>query len=309
MFILWSVGAIQGLSQSVFPGYDGIDQSKDKIILIGDTQRTSNWEFWRERNFLVTQRLLKEIAVRDPAFLIILGDLTTRGSSTKKHWAYFDEYTKPIWEKKIPVFPIFGNHEYYGNNETAFENLFTRFPYLQKKTWYSFSFRGTGFLLLNGNFSDLTEKEAEEQKAWYDAELEKWEKDPQIYAVVACIHQPPYTNSKVISGSAKVREEYAAPFIQASKTAFFFSGHCHSFEWFVEQNKNFIVSGGGGGPRHKLVVDKNKRKYKDRFDGPALRFFHFCELTLAKDCLTLKVVRLDDNQNFTDVLEIRFPQK
>ncbi|MCK7503604.1 MAG: metallophosphoesterase [Desulfobacterales bacterium] len=83
-------------------------------------QRTSNWEFWRERNFEETQQLLAEIARRNlEAWIVYAGDLTVRGSS-QDHWEDFvAAWQKPILEKKIPCFPVFGNHEYYGDNETA----------------------------------------------------------------------------------------------------------------------------------------------------------------------------------------------
>jgi predicted phosphodiesterase len=50
----------------------------------------------------------------------------------------------------------------------------------------------------------------------------------------------------------KVKTFYADPFIEYSKASFFFSGHSHSYERFQIDGKFFIVSGGGGGPRHKV---------------------------------------------------------
>ena len=80
-------------------GFNEIEPAKTVCIIIGDTQRTSRWEFWREKNFSKTQLLLAEIARREPAFVINLGDLTTRGSS-RTHWKYFDRYHGPIFERQ-----------------------------------------------------------------------------------------------------------------------------------------------------------------------------------------------------------------
>ena len=254
-----------------------------------------------------SQELFREIGKRQPAFLIILGDLTARGSSSK-HWEYFDTYSAPIRAQKIPVLPVFGNHDYYGSNKTALGHFFLRFPHLKKKTWYDFVFRNTGFVFFNSNFGDLSEKEKKEQQRWYLERLSRWEKDPEIRFSVVCCHHSPYTNSTVISSSSGVRENYAAPFRKLKKTAFFFSGHCHSFEWFVEGDKNFVVSGGGGGPRQRLNTNKKTRKYNDLFEGPSVRFFHFCELKIDEKGVSATVIEHKKN-GFASVLTVPFPPK
>ena len=33
-----------------YAGFDEIDPAKNLFVLVGDTQKTSRWEFWRERN-------------------------------------------------------------------------------------------------------------------------------------------------------------------------------------------------------------------------------------------------------------------
>jgi len=59
-----------------YAGFSGIDITKPYFIIVGDTQSTSHWEFWRERNDKARKQLTDEIVVRDPAFVINLGDLT-----------------------------------------------------------------------------------------------------------------------------------------------------------------------------------------------------------------------------------------
>lgn len=51
------------------------------------------------------------------------------------------------------------------------------------------------------------------------------------------------------------------------------SGHAHAYEHFVEQGVQFVVSGGGGGPRVKLR--EGSRAREDRFEGPSPRPFHY----------------------------------
>ena len=284
-----------------FPSYAGfseIDSSKKHFVLVGDTQSTSHWEFWRERNERERKLIVDEITKREPAFVVHLGDLTTRGSS-KKHWQQFDDLHKELRGKNIPYFPILGNHEFYGNDEKALDHYFGRFPHLEKKRWYSFTWKNIGLILLDSNFSKLTKEQIEEQTQWYLGELKRFEQDKNINYVFVCCHEPPFTNSQVVGPNEKTRMHFADPFLGFSKTCLFFSGHAHTYERFRVEGKFFIVSGGGGGPRHKVTIDPLKRHYNDLFPGAELRFFHFCEVEAKGQGLELRILRLEPDESFT----------
>jgi 3',5'-cyclic AMP phosphodiesterase CpdA len=270
------------------------------MIIVGDTQRTSHWEFWRERNDRARKLIIDEIAKREPAFVIHLGDLTARGRS-EKHWQQFDDMHKEFRQRKIPYFPILGNHEFYGNDEKALQNYFNRFPHLGQKRWYSFTWKNVGFILVDSNFSNLTKEQIERQSQWYSDELEKFGKKAEIDFILVCCHEPPFTNSRVIRPNMEGKVNFADPFLQSEKTRLFFSGHSHSYERFQIKNKFFIVSGGGGGPRHKVCIDPVKRRFQDLFPGPELRFFHFSEIELCDHALVFRVLRLESDETFSAV--------
>lgn len=275
-----------------YTGFEGIDGVRDRFLIVGDTQSTSRWEFWRERNGRERQALLGEMLRRDPAFVLHLGDLTTRGSSSR-HWRAFDELHAPFRERKIPYFPILGNHEFYGNDRVALRHFFDRFPHLGEKRWYSFSWRRIGFILLDSNFELLSVTEMAALRSWYKEELERHEGDSGTDFVIVCCHKPPYTNSRVVFSSKHSRSFFAEPFLRFRKTAFFFSGHSHTYERFPVLGKHFVVSGGGGGPRHRVRTHPGRRRFEDVFPGPALRFFHACEITRSAGGLEFRVVRVD----------------
>jgi len=276
-----------------------IHPAKNHFIIVGDTQRTSSWELWREKNDAQRKLIAAEIAKREPAFVIHLGDLTARGSSTK-HWEEFNALHEAARQKRIPYFPVLGNHDLYGDDVKALRHYFDRFPHLREKRWYSLQWKKIGFILLDSNFSSLTKGQAASQEKWYIGELERFEKDPDVEHVVVCCHQPPFTNSRVIRPDGNVKTSFADRFVLFRKTRFFFSGHCHSYERFQVGGKSFVVSGGGGGPRHRLYAP-GKRPYPDLFPGPELRFFHFIEMESSETGLTLRVVRLELNGTFTNV--------
>jgi hypothetical protein len=281
----------------VFCGFDELDESNNRVILIGDTQGTSKLEFWREDNKEKTPLLLNKIALYNPACVINLGDLIFCGTS-EKQWKRFDSAHKPLVDNKIPYFPLPGNHEYWCSPKKTFREYFARFPHLEERKWYSFRFRNIGFILLDSNLSKLKKVEKENQLTWYKEELLRFHQDPGIEYIIVCLHNPPYTNSEIVKPDKELNRDYIESVLGYRRIAAFFSGHCHSYEKFKVGEKYFIVSGGGGGPRQKLNIDKKTRRFDDLYDGPALRFLNFCQLTIEPDCLCVEVIKLTDEGQF-----------
>jgi hypothetical protein len=297
---------IQEPRDSRMPAYGGFKQihhAKSHFAIVGDTQRTSSWEFWRERNDRERRLVINEIARRNPAFVLHLGDLTARGSSAQ-HWREFDELNKQVLEKGIAYFPIPGNHDLYGNDAVALRHYFDRFPHLQGKRWYSFVWKSAAIILVDSNFSSLTEEENKSQEKWYSGELQRFEENRSISNIIVCCHEPPFTNSRVVQPNSKVKTSFADPFLGFHKTRFFLSGHSHSYERFQISSKSFVVSGGGGGPRHKVIVDPRRTRFTASYQGPELRFFHFCEIELLDGTLASKVLRLENDGTFSTADQI-----
>ncbi len=293
-----------------YAGFSEINFSKRHFILVGDTQRASHWEFWRERNDRERKQIIDEITRREPAFVVHLGDLTTRGSS-EKDWQQFDDFHGRFREKRIPYFPVLGNHEFYGNDERALDCYFARFPHLAKKRWYSFTWKNVGLILLDSNFPTLRQAQIEKQAQWFLGELERMERHQRIDTIIVCCHEPPFTNSRVVDPNENSEKYFADPFLRFGKTSLFLSGHSHTYERFQRDGKFFIVSGGGGGPRHRVKRDPQKRLYQDLFAGPELRFFHFCEIEMSEGGFAYRVVRLESDGTFAivDPLYVTSPKK
>jgi hypothetical protein len=154
----------------------------------------------------------------------------------------------------------------------------------------------------------LTGEQRVQQSQWYLAELEKFEKDAKIDFIIVCCHEPPFTNSRVVGPNKEVKVNFADPFIRFQKTRLFFSGHSHSYERFQINGKFFVVSGGGGGPRHKVMVDPRKQRYQDLFSGSERRFFHFCELENRDDAFVFRVVRLESDGRFVTIDPLTIPK-
>ncbi|MGH9760247.1 MAG: metallophosphoesterase family protein, partial [Blastocatellia bacterium] len=217
-----------------FPTYTGDISSRQNIpffMFVGDTQRTSRWErlIGREQNDAGRQAVLDKIADENPAFLVILGDLVFQGDSPT-HWPQFDQFAAPIRQKGIPVFPLLGNHEYFGDHNKAFELFFDRFPHLQRRFWYSIRFGSVAIILLDSNFDEMGRELMDRQDEWYKATLAEYQRDSAITNIIVCCHHAPYTNSTVVSDDALVQQHFVEPFKTTPKAKVFFTGHCHSYE-------------------------------------------------------------------------------
>ena len=262
------------------------------FAIVGDLQRTSRAEFWRESNDEESRRLLAEIAARRPDFAVGLGDLVFRGSS-RRDWARFDALTAPLREADIPVFPILGNHEYWMRAAPALRNYFGRFPRLAGRRWYTETYGRLGLVFLDSNEDDLGAVSWAAQSAWFGETLARLDAEPAVEGVLVFSHHPPYTNSTLTGDELHVQRAFVPRFAAARKTLAMISGHVHSYEQFVRGGKTFLVAGGGGGPRVRLARGAARRHAEDAFDGPAMRHFHFLMCTPGTTGFEVEVVGLE----------------
>lgn len=260
-------------SQALLKAGSGVE-----VAVIGDTQRTGFVEVWRETNNPQREQLLRQLAEHHPDAIVHLGDMVFYGSSTAD-WTYFDNATKPIRDKNIPVYPLLGNHEYFGSDETMLKNVRDRFPAF-RTTWYSMVIDSVAYVMLNTNVSDIGLKEMSKQHKWYRSTMSAYEHSDSVAFIVVAGHHPPFTNSTVVSDAELLQMYFVPTFMLSQKSAVWFSGHCHAYEHFYMGLKHFVVSGGGGGPRQRVLRQPHQR-HIDMYEAPMVRPFHYC--TVQRD--------------------------
>lgn len=269
-----------------------IEVRSGRFAVVGDLQRTSRVEFWRESNPVERRRLIAEIAARVPDFVVGLGDLVFRGSS-RRDWDAFDALAAPLCAAGIPILPILGNHEYWARRGPALRNAFARFPRLAASRWYAETYGPLRLLFLDSNETALGAAAWRDERVWLEAELARADAEEAVRGVVAFVHHPPYTNSTVTGDELHVRRAFAPPFAAAKKTVGMVSGHVHSYEHFIRGGKAFLVAGGGGGPRVRLARGASRRHADDVFEGPEVRHFHFLLCAPGASGLDVEVVGLE----------------
>ena len=265
------------------------------VIFMGDLQRTNFWErnfLFREQNDTERQLVVNAVARENPALLLILGDLVSSGGN-KNAWNYFEECTTPLRRQNIPIIAIPGNHEYNCGEKKGIANFLAHFPRLEGKTWTSVRLSYLGIILLNSNFTKMPAATLDSQEIWYKHTIDAFQNDSSISIIIVGCHASPFTNSTIVSESKDVQTRFLPIFFTTPKAKLFISGHCHSYERFVENDKTFVVSGGAGGPRQKVITNPKKKRRHDCFQGPAIRPFHYCKLLMEKDRLRVQMIKLD----------------
>lgn len=283
------------------PSYPQTPGQAGRFCVVGDLQRTSWLELWREQNDAERQALIAALAARSPDFVIGLGDLVFDAGSLSA-WQHLDRLLAPLRAAGIPLIPVLGNHEYWGDDALARHERARRFPQTADSGWLCLRQGPLAVLLLDSNQEALAEETWQRQRAWFTASLAALDADPTVRGVLVCLHHPPFTNSTVTGDEEHVIADLLPAFLGAAKTLAMLSGHVHSYERFEVQRRCLLVSGGGGGPRAALLPVA-QRRHPDLYDGPRLRAFHFIELTVKDAGLDLLVLGIEKGRSELFLME------
>ena len=302
--ILCTLCFLQGQKQ---PSVSAQKAGQPLVIFVGDTQGNSMLEFFRENNTGVPKKIMDRIASENPKCVVHLGDMTFWGASNSR-WKEFDNDVSELIKKKIPIYPVMGNHEYMGSNTAALKNAGARFPFLLRCTWYSKHIGPVAILFLNSNDGELTKAQKKEQADWFKAELTRFQNDSSVTSIFAICHHPPYTNSTIVTRNDYILNNFVPGFVKVPKAVAFLSGHCHSYEHFNVGGKHFIVSGGGGGPRQNVKPGAGgKDMPPDLYKGGEIRSFNYCRLIIENGKPKIEVMGFSKETNsFSNIDEIAF---
>jgi 3',5'-cyclic AMP phosphodiesterase CpdA len=278
----------------------GVTPTPFTFIIYGDTRKAHPLEGTKLDNINHLRPVIaNKIAELGPAFIVNTGDLVMEGSD-KGDWKEFDALIKPITDRKIPYYPVLGNHEYKEDDEKdeAMQNYFQRFPQINNRKWYAFTSTNCAFIMLDSNFSQLSKDENTQQDKWLAETINLYQAITDVSFIFVFFHHPPYTNSTVHDPDKGVQERFVPALEKASKVKFVFNGHCHNYERFKMGQINYIVTGGGGAPVASLLKPKEWR-YPDEYDisGARPRGPHICIVTTGADSIAIKTLHLNTDSN------------
>jgi UDP-2,3-diacylglucosamine pyrophosphatase LpxH len=266
--------------------------SKKLIAFASDTQAPMMVEtiiLRSNKNRLATKKLFEDIGRKNPGSLFILGDVVNLGYSDRQ-WKPMDRYLKNLREKGVEVHAALGNHEVMGKKKTGEKKFQQRFPN-HVKTGFVEVVDSVAVVLLNSNFKKLSKKEDAMQVAWYQETLKALDADPAIQFIITGCHHSPYTNSKIVGPSKGVQDRFVKPFLASEKSKLFLSGHCHGFEHYQVEGKEFVVIGGGGGLHQPMRADGAHHDLAKEYKP----MFHYLTVLRSGDSLELRSYKLDSD--------------
>jgi len=240
-------------------------------------------------NPAVRVALVKAIADVNPAFICFTGDLVYNGYDTDD-WKVWDSETSVWRDKKIPVYPALGNHEFHGDLKQALGNYFQRFPDLNNSRYYSVRAANTEILVLDSSQEEV----AGPQGQWLNDKLDRVPSDVDFVFIMD--HHPPYTSSsssllghghsarKPEQALAKMLEERQA---HARYRIVVFSGHVHNYERHEHGGITYFVTGGAGADAYPIP-----RAPDDPFQSKEINY-HYLLVEVDRQQLKITMNRID----------------
>jgi acid phosphatase type 7 len=204
------------------------------FIVYGDT---------RTRHAL-HQKVVDAMLGAEPDFVVHTGDLVSNGGETAL-WPIFFDIEKELLRKTV-FFPSLGNHE--RNNPQYYDFFDVKTPY------YSFTWGGAHFVVLNSDFANAALSAAAkeqfwtEQKLWMEDDLRASQKATFRFLV---FHHPPFTAVKRRQDGNE-RVAGLVPLFEQYKVTAVFNGHDHAYQRHVKNGVQYIVTGGGGAPLYAV---------------------------------------------------------
>ena len=237
----------------------------------------------------IRRRLVQAIADTHPSFVTFGGDIAYNGSNLDD-WKIYDQETAVWRERKISVFPAFGNHDLRGNINTALSNFFDRFPDLKRNRFYTVKMANCTMLTLDSSLDETTG----EQGLWLKNQIEHIPANDDFVFIV--LHHPPYTSStsRLLGGghSSRSPEQRLAAYLEEQQKRLrarlvVFAGHVHNYERHQHGGVTYFVTGGGGA--HPYLFN---RPPTDLFQSNEVNY-HYLLVEVENDKLKVTMNRLE----------------
>jgi 3',5'-cyclic AMP phosphodiesterase CpdA len=183
------------------------------------------------------REVIKSIAKNEPDILLHTGDFVEYG---KNYEGWDKEFFHPAADllAYVPLYPVLGNHEYNGEEQMWYYDLFSP-P--GNEQWYAFTYGCARFVILDSNFRFLP---GYQQYTWLEEEFQspgyinsKWQ--------IVLFHHPPYTSGSHLGNEVPIAE-HLVPLFEANGVDMVFSGHNHQYERSLKDGIYYIVTAGGG---------------------------------------------------------------
>ncbi len=243
------------------------------FVVYGDTRT------FQKRNKTVCDAIVND--PDSPRFVFNIGDLTMDGR-VKEEWNQFFDAVGNL-ARKVPYYPILGNHEY--NSSYYYE----AFPLPEgggrdRIQWYSFDFGSVHFTVLDADVL-LMEKDKEKMKVQTDWLVKDLQAAKSAKFKVVVFHQPFWTNVVKEEGNPDLAAYWKSVF-EKNGVDVVFNGHYHAYEHYQENGIDYITTAGGGAPLYTL---KDKGEWVSQTKKAVENIHHYVLAKVDGNTMTLTV--------------------
>ncbi len=240
-----------------------------KFVAMADSRGSDNGV-----NTAVLEQIVQQVIKEAPKLIIFPGDLingSTDQTIVQQQYEQWKTTMKPIYDAKIPVYPIPGNHEVANRsyNEEVFREVFVlpvNGPENNQETTYSFDYQNVHFVGVNTNKFDGPHKI---DYNWLKTDLEATKKD----LIFIFGHEPAYPVGphlkKSMDAATKERNMFWK-LLSKHKVVAYICGHEHFYDRMTINNVLQIIVGTCGAPiytnfdcgefYHYMTVDVGDKK-------------------------------------------------
>lgn len=256
----------------------------------------------------IRMELVRRIAEERPDVLLLNGDVPYHGGVKNDYVVYKDETR--IWrEEHLRVFPVLGNHEFYGCAPAqCLENWWNTFPKLKDRRWYSVQVGASIYVIALD--SDDSLEPGSRQIKWLTSQLDSL--PHSIKFVLVNLHHPPVAdpNPGPTEGHNPRPNEialrnYLRVAAQAQDAKFVvIASHVHNYERFYQDSVMYLVTGGGGAMPYPVI-----RTPGDLYKGPTFPNYNYVEFVLRGKTLDATMYRLSSKGTWQAKDSFEIPYK
>lgn len=231
-------------------------------------------------------RLVQGMTSLSPNLAVSCGDVVDDGNDYARWGTEFLTPLRPLG-RSVPFYVAIGNHE---------RNAHWFYDYLAQpgnEHWFSFDYAGCHFTIIDSNFPFGP---GTEQYDWILSDLFS-QAAQQAKWLFVFHHHPPYSEIYEEVVYDRLRKQLV-PLFEAAGVDVDFTGHIHDYERGIYtppdtgRRITYVQTSGGGG-----------RLWDDEFDGDYEQItkviqyvYHYCDLRISGNTLTLRAIDLDGNE-------------
>lgn len=190
----------------------------------------------------IVDKIFAQMQAAQVEFVLHLGDIVDN-AEIDEQWDYVLEQAARC---KLKLMPVVGNHDrmlaYGDRGEIRFRQFFPELP----ETFYRFSHRGVGFLMLN---SERSLAPWTQQGRFID-----WQLEQHPHTAVVCLHRPVFTCGHRDIGNQFLRRVWLHGRLAGTEAALVLSGHHHYYDRTKPLDGITYVTSGGSS--HKLYGEE-----------------------------------------------------